>query len=280
MDEILHLTNYRRYYHPFPIFLCFLSLIILLVLIPHPVITTISLIVSGLMLAFKRQWQWRNFFFSMVIYLLIVVTNPIFVTKGATVLFNFFGAPYTLEALYYGIVFANMVMSLFWWCLIFNPYLTSDHIVYLFSKPFKVVALIIAIVFRLIPKFKRQIHQITLYQKKYSSSSPLKKGLDSLLIMVTWAFENSLTMVDSMNARGYQSQRSHFHLFKFNSYDLKLSLFMLLIDGGMLLYYFIDFSNYYFYPKIKPIAWDIGSLISYMGIVLLMLVPALFKKEA
>lgn len=279
MDATFHLADFRRYYHPFPIFLCFVSLIVLLVLIPHPIITFLSLVVSGFLLILSKQWKWHSFAYSFILYILIILMNPIFVTKGATVLFYFFGAPYTWEALMYGIVFANMVMSLLWWSFIFHSFLTSDHIVYLFSKPFKVLALMISIVFRLIPKFKKQIQDIILYQKKYSKATPLKKGLDALLISITWAFESSLTMVDSMNARGYQSKRTHFHLFKFNSHDFKLSILIFMIDLWMLLYYFKDFSDYYFYPKIKPIAFDWWSLLSYSMMLLLMLLPVRFKKE-
>lgn len=279
MDATFHLADFRRYYHPFPIFLCFLSLILLLVLIPHPIITFLSLVISGIFLILSKQLKGYSFIYSFILYILIILINPVFVTKGATVLFYFFGAPYTLEALVYGIVFANMVMSLLWWSLIFRSFLTSDHIIYLFSKPFKVLGLMIAVVFRLIPKFKKQMQDILLYQKKYSNARPLKKGLDALLISITWAFESSLTMVDSMSARGYQSKRTHFHLFHFNFHDLKLCILIVFIDLWMLAYYFKDFSNYYFYPKIKPISLDCWSLISYLMMTLLMVLPSCFKKE-
>lgn len=276
MGEIFHLVK-RHYFHPFPIFLNYLIIIISLMIIPHPIISFISLISSGVMLLLKKEFNIKNITIYILMYLFIVFINPIFVHSGATTLFMLFHQPYTKEAVLYGVHFANMFISLLWWSRVFLKLIKSEDIIYLFSFPFKSLGIVIMIIFRLIPKFSYQLKEVQKYQKMIGSSV-LKRSKDTFLTLFTWAFESSIDMADSMNARGYTQKRTSFHLYHFHLID---SLGLIVIMGcfiGLMGMYFIEFKYFYFYPVMKPFNF-LKEFLGYGWMLGLCLLPWVYKEE-
>lgn len=276
MDEILHLIK-QRYFHPLPIVLNYLIIIITLMLIPHPLISFISLLCAGMLLLYKKELTLKSIFFYSIAYVAIVCMNPIFVHSGATTLFMLFSRPYTKEALFYGIHFANMFVSLLLWSRVFFKLIKSEDIVYLFSHPFKSLGVVIMIVFRLIPKFLRQIKEVQQYQKMMNSTL-LKRSKDTFLTVFTWAFETSIDMADSMNARGYTQKRTSFHLYQFHLIDSVLMMSIIGCFIGLMVMYWIEFRYFYFYPIMKSFNY-IREFLGYLCMLGLCLLPGLYKED-
>lgn len=265
-------------YHPVTLLISFLSIVFINIFIFYPLVNGLSLILSLALMVYFKQINRKQLFSYLFLFIVIAFSNPIFVLKGATVLFYYFGRPYTLEALVYGVVFASMLVSLLLWGHLFGMVFTSDHIVYLFSKPFSSLGMLVSVVFRLVPKFKRRFHEVHMYHRKHFSGHPLKQSFDLLMMMFTWAFESSIDMVDSMSARGYSTKRSHFHRFFFRKEDGYLIGSMILIDSVLLVYHHFVFSEFYYYPQIKAIVINGGEIFVLVLFVVLCLLPILWIK--
>ena len=64
------------------------------------------------------------FFFFM--FIIMAVTNPIFVHNGETILFFMNDNPVTLEALIYGAMASLMIVGVMLWCRCYSDILTTD----------------------------------------------------------------------------------------------------------------------------------------------------------
>ena len=72
-----------------------------------------------------------------------------------------FGRPYTWEALLYGAVIAGVFVVMMLWFGCYNEVMTSDRFLCLFGRAIPALSLLLVLVFRLIPRFFRQIRQIS-----------------------------------------------------------------------------------------------------------------------
>lgn len=256
-------------FHPITRVMAFSSIIVTPLLISHPVLIVIYF-VSAISI-YKDHISKQSIFGYLFLILIITITNPIFVLRGTTILFNLFNRAYTLEALYYGFIFSLMIVGTVIWFQIINQFITSEHIIYLFSKPFANIAVLVAMTINLIPRIKQRYQEIT------------ELGVESnkfiqLMTLFTWTFENSVDKVDSMSARGYSNRRTNFHLFKFKQYD---GLLVILIIFIMLfqVYFYINHYSYYFYPIIKQVEFDLFHIIAYTFYLVSTLIPLFMKGE-
>src|SRR5699024_2273991 len=122
--------------HPVVLFLYYVSVVFMTMFMMHPAILILSLI--GALLFFFMLEPKKNFFkdigFYSLVFLLIAMTNPIFVHRGETILFFLNDNPVTKEAFIYGIVIAAMLVAIIFWSKSYTLLMTSDKFVYLFGK--------------------------------------------------------------------------------------------------------------------------------------------------
>lgn len=161
-------------------------------------------------------------------FLLISLINPLFNTYGKTVLFTYFGRPYTLEALCYGMTLAGMFVLMMVWFGCYNVVLTSDKFVCLFGSLIPSLSLLLVMVLRLIPSFMRKTKQIigarNAIGRGGNEGSTLKEkamsGMTVLSALTDWALEGSIVTADSMRARGYGSaKRTSYQLYRMTFRD-------------------------------------------------------------
>ena len=160
--------------------------------------------------------------------LLAALVNPAFVHQGVTILTYLpSGNPLTLEAIYYGIAAASMMVTVITWFSCCNVVMTSDKFVYLFGKLIPALSLILSMTLRFVPRFTAQIKVVTQAQRcvgrDVSSGSVRKRihnGLTILSIVITWALENAIETADSMKSRGYGLKgRTAFSIFRMEERD-------------------------------------------------------------
>ncbi|MEI3611570.1 energy-coupling factor transporter transmembrane component T [Pseudogracilibacillus sp. SO30301A] len=273
-------------FHPIVIFVYYVAVIILTMFMMHPFILGLSLFGSLVLFALMNPIRvfWRDICFYALFFLLIAITNPIFVHKGETILFFLNDNPVTLEAIIYGFAVATMLVAVIFWSKSYNDIITSDKFIYLFGKIVPKLSLIISIALRFIPLFKEQIKKVNQTQKTlglYTSKSISDRVLSGIRLfnsLITWALENSIQQADAMKAQGYGLKgRTNFSLFYWYVRDIIMLTFILLIFGSIMFLYVKDSNHFTYYPIITKIPLSIQNICQFVLILILMILPSLIE---
>lgn len=180
------------------------------------------------------------FKFALPIFLLTAIINPAFSHGGVTRLCYLpSGNPLTLESVMYGFSAGTMFVTVIMWFCAFNEEFTSDKFIYIFGRVIPSLSLVISMALRFVPRFKRQIKEITVAQRcvgrDVSSGSlfrRLKIAASILSVMVTWAMQNSIETADSMKSRGYGLKgRTAFSNYRL--YDRDKSMLVWILFAGI-----------------------------------------------
>lgn len=275
-------------FHPAALFLYFVAVLVITMFTRHPVVLGASLLGAVLFygtLVPPRVFL-RNLAFYFFVFLLLALTNPIFVHSGATPLFFMNGNPVTLEAVVAGAVNAGMIVAVLFWFKCYTVVMTSDKFVYLFGKVSPKVALMVAMALRFVPAMKDQMGRIRAAQKTmglYTSRSVtdrLRSNVRVFSALLGWALENAVETADSMRARGYGLKgRSHFSVFIFRPRDGLLAAFAAAVLAALLLGLRAGALAFDFYPTVTPLALTPLHLVLFLAALSLMLLPCILEAE-
>lgn len=269
--------------HPLTNFLFFLGAIGFSVVIQHPLYLCAGCIGAGsyyLLLNGKKGW---NLILGMLpLFILLSFLNPLFNTYGETVLFMVFDKPYTLEALFYGMVIAGMLVVMMLWFGCYSAVLTSDKFVCLFGSLIPALSLLLVMVLRMIPNLMRKAKQIAGARKSIGKgageSSTMKEkvadGMSILSALTDWALEGSIVTADSMRARGYgAAKRTSFRIYRLTRRDAVLIALMLILAVMVIL---AGGTTATYTPElyIAPPTWGLAAYC-----IFLLIPPALQVKE-
>ena len=273
-------------FHPMVLFLYYILVVGCTMVSMHPVLAGISLV--GGFLLYGAQNGWRKLFselgFSIGLFLMLAVTNPMFVHNGETVLFFLNDNPVTLEAILYGMVSSTVLIGVLLWCQCYSRLLTTDKFLYLFGRLIPKLGLILSMAFRFIPLFRLQIGKINQSQKTmglYTSDSVTDRiggGLRVFDSLISWSLENSVDTADAMIARGYGLPgRTNFSLFRFRRRDG-------LMLGGMGLLSLLTLAGFlsggyafYYYPTVAGLRRDGLAWAFYMAAAGFFWLPGLYE---
>ena len=184
-------------------------------------------------------------FFAGMIPLFVVLSalSPLFNPNGQTVLFTWLGGrPYTLEALQYGMALAGTFIAVLTWFASYNRVMTSDKFTYVFGRAAPAVSLVLSMILRLVPAFRRKLEQIASARKcvgKAGDAGSKREKLDNAMTLIssltTWALEGGVVTADSMRSRGYGSgRRSSFAIYRFDGRDRVLLIIMIILIAAVL----------------------------------------------
>ena len=164
------MTDKLSTYNPAVGFLFFVGAIVLGMFFIHPLFLGVSVLLSaGYYLALKGGKGGRLIGILLVVFVAISVINPVFNTRGDTVLLSGLGGRrYTLEALVYGMATGAMFFSMMMWFASYNVVMTSDKFIYLFGRLMPAISLILTMVLRLIPCFQKKLAR---YRARASASA-------------------------------------------------------------------------------------------------------------
>ena len=174
--------------------------------------------------------------------LIAAIMNPAFSHQGVTTLCYLpSGNALTLESIFYGIAAAVMLGATFMWFRCVSEILTADKIVYLFGRPFPVLAMILSMVLGFLPKMQRKLLQIRYSQdvrgRKIRSGVSqermwIRQGIANISLLITWALQDAVDMADSMKSRGYGLPgRTAYTTFRFTRWDRSVLVLILLAAG-------------------------------------------------
>ncbi|MCI5892590.1 MAG: energy-coupling factor transporter transmembrane protein EcfT [Clostridiales bacterium] len=259
-------------FHPLNNFIYFAAVIIFSTIYMEPVLLLISLfcaILYSLYLDGRKSLK-LSMLTVLPIALFAALVNIAFNHNGMTVL-NYLptGNPLTLESIIFGLCAACLFANVILWFFCFNRVITSDKFIYLFGKIIPSLSLVLSMIMRFIPLFKKQHHSVvtaqkTLYESQENKGlkAKLKHSFNIFSIMLTWSLENSIITADSMNSRGYGLKgRTAFSYYRFYFRDgVMLAVQLLLIIIQVVLTIF-GCSKIAFYPYYE---YDI-SLIKICG---------------
>ena len=275
--------------HPIVSFIYFMLAIFITMFTNNPIITITSFIGSILfdisLRGFKKSII--GFLKLLPIMLLVVILNPVFNSRGVTILFYLNGNPFTLEALLYGANAAVMIFGVINWFRCYSFVFTSDKFIYLFGKIVPKFSLVLALVMSFIPRFSKKFKEIDEAQKAlgvYQSKSftdRLRNRFRILSILITYSLETSIETADSMKARGYGLfGRSSYSIFKFIRNDLWLLILFILFGGALITLLSLNGGYFTFYPSISTLFPSNLSIYLYILFGLFVLIgPALELKE-
>ena len=274
------------YFHPLPLFLFFIFVLLLTMLTFNPVLLLTSLLgaLSFDLFVNRSKLKAKNFVIYPIIFTAAALTNPLFSHNGMTVLFYMGDNAVTMESFYYGMNIALMIIAVMIWCKNYSLCVTQDKFLYLFSKPAPKAALILSCAVRFIPLFELKYRQISDAQKglgMYDEKKGLKKlklYLAAFSALVTWSLEKSAETADSMRSRGYGLKgKTSFSPFSFRKRDLVLlilsaTLFAISVTGTA-----ANCFEFSFYPLVTYTPFTALGSISYISFVLLVFTPFIIE---
>ena len=223
-------TRFSRF-HPALLFAFLLGAIGFSVMIRHP-----AYLVAGAVSALCLCWSvngrklWKTLLLLLPVFVVLSVINPLFNIMGEHPLFfTWWGSPYTAEALLYGVCLAGMVVTMMLWFSCYNALMTEEKFTYLFGNLIPSLALLLTMVFRLIPNLFRKTRQIAQARKGIGKGAQegnglrgrAEDGMTVLSALTSWALEGSVVTADSMNSRGYGvGKRTSFQRYRWSTEDI------------------------------------------------------------
>lgn len=216
-------------YHPAVNFIFFMGAILMGMFFVHPFFLGVSMAASTLYYLLLTGRKGLRFLVSMLVMAVVLsLINPFLNTQGETVLFSYFrGRPFTLEALQYGMATAGVFFTIMLWFACYNRLMTSDKFFYLFGRFAPAITLLLSMVLRLVPNFKKKAAAIAGARKcvgkspvNGSSREKVEHGVEILSVLTSWSLEGAVETADSMKSRGYGSgKRSQFSIYRFRGKD-------------------------------------------------------------
>lgn len=223
--------------HPAVYVIYYLLLVILAFLYNDPYYMISFLVcVSALIMLQGINREFKNvvqFFLPMS--LLIIILNPLVSQVGTTRIYILGSYFITLEALVYGILMSLSLLIILLLFASYNRAVSYQEMLYLFSKKFPHVSMIIIMALRFIPLLSyrlTEVNKISRFnqenQENESLVDKIKKTAQMLGVVVSWSLEESMLTAQSMKARGYGiMNRTSYLSFNLRRIDC---LFLLLIS--------------------------------------------------
>lgn len=233
--------------HPLVVFMYFLSILSIIMLTLNPIIQIIALI-SGCVYAKKIRVQQKMYLYIMFVGFFI---NILFNHSGVTILFYLpTGNPITLESVVNSGVYALMLGASILWFSCFSVIMTSNKVLYLFSKISKTLALILSMILSFIPRFYEHLEDVKLLNK--FEGGKLKTAIFHYSVMITWMLENTVQIGKSMKNRGYSiGKRTSYTIYKFRKKDGHILFIIAGISTIMIFFLVTGEVLYEFYPVLE-----------------------------
>ncbi|MGX7264144.1 energy-coupling factor transporter transmembrane component T [Enterococcus crotali] len=202
-----------RQSHPLVISCYYIVILLIVMSSTNPVIIGACFLGSLLLQLLNLKGKSKKIvLYPLIFCLVITITNPLFVHRGATILFFLFNKPITMEAFVYGFFMGLMIVTVIYLFQNFQTSVESEQFFYLFGKRFPKTVMILTLVFRFIPLLQQYFQELNQVQKtvqrtqKSSFKERAAYGFDLFGNLFSWSLENAMDTADSMKARGYGSK--------------------------------------------------------------------------
>ncbi len=168
---------------------------------------------------------------------IIILLNPLVSHVGTTKIYIIGNYFITLEALTYGIIMSLSLLIILLAFTSYNKTVSYQEMLYIFSKRFPNISMVIIMALRFIPLFNyrlSEVNKISKFDKKQyfntnknSMVEKISKTANLLVVVVSWSLEESMITAKSMKARGYGiKERTSYLSYKFHKTDYMLTGFI------------------------------------------------------
>ncbi len=251
-------------HHPMLLFCYFLFVIFLSMFLRHPILTGVSLLCAICnCLALEGRKALKSFPLLFALWALITVTNPLFSHMGRTVLFFIGRTPYTLESLLYGAVSGGMLVAVYLWFRCYQAVMEQEKVLFLFGKGLPKLSLLLTMVFRLLPLYRRRFTQIETAQRAlgiYRGKGffqKLRLRAQLCVLLLTWCLEDAIDTSHSMKARAYGLGARRSRRQKWMRRDLCFALILAIFFAFAVWILVSGRADYVFYPSMAPLFGDL-----------------------
>lgn len=272
--------------HPAPSFLFFALVIGSAMFVLHPICTPISLCFALVTVACycPRRALWQSLSLAAVLPPLAAGFNALFSHAGVTVLgYLPSGNPLTMESVVYGAFAGGMLAAVLIWFTAFHVVMTSDKLLWLFSRLTPSLSLLLSMALRLVPRFRLQFAETMVARRAIGGCEDghfvqrVRLGASVLSAMTTRALEGSVDTADAMRARGYGiGARTAFSVFRMRTADLVFLLAILVSAVCFFASAAMGALRASFYPTFTVFSAS-GSLVAYVFYALLCALPTVFR---
>lgn len=277
--------------NPWINFIFYIGVILLGMIIVHPAFLVCALILScAYYLSIMGKSGIRFLALMVPLFVLLSVLNPLINTYGEHVLFTYFGRPYTMEALLYGIAISAMFTSVLIWFASYNRVMTSDKFIYIFGRLAPGISLVLSMILRLVPNFKRKAKEINSARKCIGKSvktdkkqDAIKEGAKTLSGLTSWALEGGIITSDSMQARGYGAgKRTSFAIYRFTKEDIFALAYMIVFIATIIVSLSLGGMRAVYTPEIEITGFENPyTILGFVSYLLLGAFPTILNiKEA
>ena len=275
-------------FHPVTLFSYFIVMLVFSMFIRNPVTVGLSLVGGTAFCAVltDKSEKLSDLGFYIPLAVLITVTNPLVSHNGRTPLFFVNGNAFTLEAIWYGVFIAVMIVAVLLWSKSYSKIVTSDKFLYLFGRLLPKTALILSVALRYVPMLKTQAKRIRDAQKTlglYSSDSFIDRLVSSVKVysaLVGWSLENAVETGRHMKARGWGAgKHTSFSTFRFRRSDAAMLGFLFVTAGLVGAAALKNELTFSFYPDLTPLPVSFVSVGAYVCFGTLSFLPFLIETE-
>ena len=273
--------------HPAIGFGFFMLAIVFCVLVQHPAYLTASVLCAlCLNITMTGRKAVKSFLTILPFWAFLSAINPLFNTLGEKILFTYFGRPYTLEALIYGMVISGMFIAMLQWFSAYNAVMTEDKFTYLFGSLAPSLSLLLTTVLRMIPNLMRKAKQIMDARKcigmgaaeNASAKEKVMDGMTTLSVLTSWALEGSVVTADSMNSRGYgTAKRSCYHSYQFKAADIVISVMFIILCMVATVFLLAGSGTATYTPMMEITPVTGGNLVGFLAYILFLLTPTILN---
>lgn len=274
-------------YHPAVNLLFFIVAIVLAVLASDPIFLIINVVCSAAYyLSLKGLKGWRVLGGMAILFVLLMLANPLFNTMGNTVLFTWLGnRPYTLEALAFGASTSAMFVAVLLWFFCYNQVMTTDKFTYLFGGLMPAITLVFTMVLRLVPTYQRKAAEIlnarACIGHSVAEGSVKQRSVAAVTLLsslVSWALEGAVITADSMRARGYGvGKRTTFATYRFTARDVALLVVLVALSVLAFVGYYGGTTPITYYPTIVATVFTPLGVTGLVASLVLLAVPTVLS---
>ena len=229
--------------HPAVLVAYFLSVMIPAVFTLHPMMPLMALagVVLLLLLTEPAPPRMRTIIWMSLLFLAVVITNPLFNHRGRTELFFLNGHAITLEAVLFGLRNAACVIAVLLWCHCMNRFVTGEKWLAILGRHLPKTALLVSSAMRLVPLLRKRGEEMRKSQQAlglYGDGDAMRQlsgGAKVFSMLVTWSLDHAVSVSASMKARGYGLRgRTTYSVYRFRREDAILLTLLIAADALVL----------------------------------------------
>ena len=272
--------------HPAAAFLFFAVVIGSTMFCLHPVLTPLSLLfaLGTAAVLCPRRTLLQCGTLALILPPLSAALNALFSHAGVTVLWYLpSGNPLTRESLLYGAFAGGMLAAVLVWFAAFHVVMTSDKLLWLFSRLAPALSLLLSMTLRFVPRFRTQFAETAAAQRAVgrgggedSRLRRVQNGAAVFAAMTTRSLEGSIDTADAMRARGYGlPHRTAFSIFRLRAADTVLLCAVFVLAACLVGFSAGGALHASFYP-VFTVAHGAAAWLAYAAYALLCALPLFF----